>query len=230
MRVEIWSDVACPWCYIGKRRFEAALARFEHADDVEVVWRSFELDPGAPAERKGELVALLARKYGMTPEQAHAAQQNLTDTAAGEGLELHFDRVRSGNTFDAHRLIHLAATHGLRDATKERLLAAYFGEGRLMSDHETLVALALEAGLEDEQEVRRTLADTAFADDVRSDEDDAAELGIGGVPTFIVDRRVGVTGAQPAEVMLELLRQGWARREPVPTEGASEESCSVDGC
>ncbi|MGO9972630.1 MAG: DsbA family oxidoreductase [Solirubrobacteraceae bacterium] len=230
MRVEIWSDVACPWCYIGKRRFEAALARFEHADDVEVVWRSFELDPGAPAERKGELVALLARKYGMTLEQAHAAQQNLTDTAAGEGLELHFDRVRSGNTFDAHRLIHLAATHGLRDATKERLLAAYFGEGKLMSDHETLVALALEAGLRDEQEVRRTLADAAFADEVRSDENDAAELGIGGVPTFIVDRRVGVTGAQPAEVMLELLRQGWARREPVLADGAAGESCGVDGC
>src|ERR1700759_5111828 len=156
MDIEIWSDIACPWCYVGKRRFEAALAQFEHRDEVRVTWRSFELDPEAPAERGGDRAEHLARKYGMSVEQARAAEQQMTETAAGDGLEFRFDVARAGNTFDGHRLVHLAKEHGVQDAMKERLLRAYFSEGRLVSDHETLVGRAEEVGLPAD-EVRATL-------------------------------------------------------------------------
>jgi predicted DsbA family dithiol-disulfide isomerase len=211
--VEIWSDIACPWCYVGKRRFEAALAQFEHRDDVNVTWRSFELDPTAPAERTGDRAERLAEKYGMTVEQARAAEQRLTDVAAGEGLPFRFDIARGGNTFDGHRLVHLAETRGLQDEMKERLLRAYFTEGELMSDHDTLVRLAAEVGL-DEQEVRELLAGDRYADVVRADERTAGELGISAVPTFVIDRQLGASGAQPPEALLDLLRQGWAKRSP----------------
>jgi predicted DsbA family dithiol-disulfide isomerase len=211
--VEIWSDIACPWCYIGKRRFEAALEQFEHRNDVDVTWRSFELDPSAPHERTGDRAERLARKYGMTVEQAREAEQRLTGVAAGEGLDFRFDIARSGTTFDAHRLVRLAEAHDLQDAMKERLLRSYFTEGELMSDHDTLVRMALEVGLE-EQEVRELLAGERYADQVRADERTAGELGISAVPTFVVDRKLGASGAQPPEALLDLLRQGWAKRSP----------------
>ncbi|HWK16987.1 MAG TPA: DsbA family oxidoreductase [Solirubrobacteraceae bacterium] len=211
MELEIWSDIACPWCYIGKRRLETALGRFEHADAVTITWRSFELDPAAPAERPGDLAEQLAGKYGMSIEQARQSGRELTAMAAAEGLAFRFDRVRSGNTFDGHRLVHLAAEHGAQDAMKERLLRAYFSEGRLISDPETLLATGTEVGLP-VPELRELLAGERFADDVRRDEQAASDLGVRGVPTFIVDRRVGVTGAQPPELILQMLRQGWARR------------------
>jgi predicted DsbA family dithiol-disulfide isomerase len=211
--VEIWSDIACPWCYIGKRRFEAALEQFEHRDDVNVTWRSFELDPDAPHERTGDRAERLAEKYGMSVEQAREAEQQLTSVAAGEGLPFRFDIARSGTTFDGHRLVHLAETHDLQDAMKERLLRAYFTEGELMSDHDTLVRLAVEVGLE-EQEVRELLDGDRYADEVRADERTAGELGISAVPTFVLDRKLGASGAQPPDALLDLLRQGWAKRSP----------------
>jgi predicted DsbA family dithiol-disulfide isomerase len=229
MELEIWSDIACPWCYIGKRRFEAALASFEHADELNVTWRSFELDPSAPAERHGDRTEGLARKYGMTIAQAREAEQRVTDTAAQAGLDFRFDIARSGATFDAHRVVHLAAEHGLQDAMKERLLHAYFSEGALMSDHDTLTRLAVEVGVP-EDEVRETLAGDRFAQAVRDDERSAAELGISAVPTFIFDRQVGVSGAQDPEMMLRLLQEGWARRAPVTVIAGEGESCGVDGC
>jgi predicted DsbA family dithiol-disulfide isomerase len=225
--VEIWSDIACPWCYIGKRRFEAALAQFEHRDDVRVTWRSFELDPSAPHEREGEGAARLAEKYGMPVERAREMQRQVTDTAAGEGLDFRLDIQRSGATFDGHRVIHLASEHGLQDAMKERLLHAYFTEGQLMSDHDTLVRLAVEVGL-DEDEVRQMLASDRFADKVRGDERMAGQFGISAVPTFVVDRAIGASGAHPPEALVELLRQGWERGAPVPVI-AGGESCDVDG-
>jgi predicted DsbA family dithiol-disulfide isomerase len=211
--VEIWSDVACPWCYIGKRRFEAALEQFEHRDEVNVTWRSFELDPGAPHERTGDRAERLAEKYGMSVQQARDAEQRLTGVAVEEGLAFRFDIARSGNTFDAHRLVHLAEVHDLQDAMKERLLQAYFREGELMSDHDTLVRLATEVGLEG-QEVRELLAGRRYADEVRADERTARELGISAVPTFVIERKLGASGAQPPEALLDLLRQGWAKRSP----------------
>src|SRR5919112_4498048 len=198
MQVEIWSDIACPWCYIGKRRFEAALASFEHRDEVTVTWRSFELDPGAPHERHGDRAEHLARKYGSTVEHARAMQDHITREAAGEGLDFRFDIARSGNTFDGHRVLHLAAQHGLQDAMKERVMRASLGEGELISDHATLTRLAVEVGLP-EDEVRETLASDRFADEVRADERTAGELGVTAVPFFVVDRKIGAPGAQPPE-------------------------------
>lgn len=211
MQIEIWSDIACPWCYVGKRRFETALAEFEHAEETTVAWRSFELDPSAPLERPGEGAALLAEKYGMTLEQARASQAGLAATAAGEGIEMRFDIQRMGRTFDAHRLVHLAAEHGIQDAVKERLMRAYFTEGALVSDHETLIALAAETGLDSDQ-ARSALAGDGFADEVRADERDAQRFGITAVPTFVADRALGISGAQPAEQLLGFLREAWARQ------------------
>jgi predicted DsbA family dithiol-disulfide isomerase len=211
MDIEIWSDIACPWCYVGKRRFEAALGEFEHRDEVRLVWRSFELDPEAPREREGDRAARLAEKYGMSLQQARDAEQNLTAVAAGDGLEFRFDIARSGATFDAHRIVHLAREHELQDAMKERLLRAYFTEGELVGDHGTLVRLACEVGLA-EDEVRETLAGDRYAEEVRDDELTARKLGITAVPTFVIDRAMGASGAHPPEAMLSLLRQGWANR------------------
>jgi predicted DsbA family dithiol-disulfide isomerase len=226
--VEIWSDVACPWCYIGKRRFEAALAQFEHADDVNVTWRSFELDPSAPPEREGDSATSLAQKYGITVERAKEMHQRVTDAASGEGLRFRLDIQRRGSTFDAHRMIHLAEEHGLQDEMKERLMTAYFTEGELVSDPDTLVRLAAEVGLP-EDEARATATSDRFAEEVRDDERTAAQIGISAVPTFVVDRALGVSGAQPPEQMLELLRQGWVNRTPISVV-AEGESCGIDGC
>jgi predicted DsbA family dithiol-disulfide isomerase len=229
MEIEIWSDVACPWCYVGKRRFEAALEQFEHRDQVDVVWRSFELDPGAPAEREGDRAEHLARKYGMSVERAREAEQQMTDTAAADGLDFHFDVARAGNTFDAHRVVHLARAHGLQDEMKERLLRAYFTEGELVSDADTLSRLAIEVGLPAD-EVTDLLAGDRYAAEVREDEQTATTFGISAVPTFIVDRQLGASGAHPPEAMLQLLRQGWSRRKPPVPVVTGGESCGVDGC
>jgi predicted DsbA family dithiol-disulfide isomerase len=228
MLVEIWSDVACPWCYVGKRRFEQAIAGFEHRDEVQLTWRSFELDPSAPPVIEGDRAARIAAKYGTTVERAREMEQRMVDTAAAEGLSFRFDIARSGTTFDAHRLVHLAAEHDLADAMKERLLRAYFSEGELISDHETLVRLAGEVGL-DRDEVRATLGGERYAAEVRDDEQTAAVLGITAVPTFVIDRAFGVSGAQPPAELLAFLRQGWASRasEPVLATG---DACAADGC
>ena len=214
MHVEIWSDIACPWCYIGKRRFETALAAFPHRDEVTVTWRSFELDPEAPAERPGDQAEHLASKYGMSIEQARASQAQITELAAAEGLHYRFDLLRMGRTFDGHRLVHLGAAHDVQDAVKERLMHGYFEEGALVSDPETLVRLGVEAGLP-EGEIREMLAGDRFAADVRDDEATAGQLGIRGVPFFVVDRRLGVSGAQPADVFIRMLEQGREPAQPV---------------
>jgi predicted DsbA family dithiol-disulfide isomerase len=228
MHVEIWSDIACPWCYVGKRRFEAALAAFEHRDAVRVTWRSFELDPGAPSEQEGDRAEHLARKYGSSVEQARAMQEQMTAVAATEGLAFRFDLARAGNTLDAHRLVHLAAAHGRQDAMKERLLRAYLCEGELMTDHPALERLAVEAGL-DAGETRELLAGDRFATEVREDERTASALGITAVPFFVVDRRMGAAGAQPPEVLGKLLQQGWEARSPLAVVAAGD-ACGPDGC
>ena len=208
MDVEIWSDINCPWCYIGKRRFERALSSFEHAAEVSVTWRSFELDPAAPAESPGNGAARLAEKYGVPLQRARAMERNVSEAAAGEGLEYDLEHARIGSSFDAHRLVHLAQRHGLQDAMEERLFRARFSEGRLVSDLETLVQLASEVGL-DGAEVRATLAADDFTHDVREDELTAQRLGITGVPMFVVDRAFGMSGAQPSEQLVALLEHAW---------------------
>jgi predicted DsbA family dithiol-disulfide isomerase len=229
MNVEIWSDIACPWCYVGKRRFEAALAAFDHRDDVTVTWRSFELDQQAPAERPGERAAHLAAKYGFSVEEARAMEQQMTGVAAGEGLAFRFDIARDGNTFDAHRVLHLAHEHGLQDAVKERFMRGYLGEGELISDHSVLERLAVEAGLPAD-EVRATLASDRFADEVRADEATARSLGINAVPFFVVDRQFGASGAQAPEVLEGLLHRGWEAQRPSMSVVAEGDTCGPDGC
>ena len=229
MRVEIWSDVVCPWCYIGKRRFEAALAAFPHRDEVEVVWRSFELDAGAPLERVGDYAQLLADKYGFPVSQGQDMIDTMTRTAAVEGLDLRFDLARTGNTFDAHRLLHLAHDRGVQDAVKERLVHATFTEGEPIGDAATLVRLVTEAGL-DADEAREVLASDRYAAEVRADEAQARAYGITGVPFFVVDGTYGVNGAQPAEALLQVLDTAWTAAQPLVLAGGSGPGCDGDAC
>jgi predicted DsbA family dithiol-disulfide isomerase len=210
VKVEIWSDVVCPWCYIGKRRFEQALKRFDHAGEVEVEWKSFELDPNAPA-RRGPTLEHLARKYGMSVDDARRMHERMTALAAAEGLEYHLDETQGGNTFDAHRLLQLAKERGLGDAMKERLMLAYFTETEPIGEREVLARLGEELGLTDAAEV---LESDAYADAVRRDEHEARLLGISAVPFFVVDRYYGIEGAQPPEAILETLTRAAAPDTP----------------
>ena len=215
--VEIWSDVVCPWCYIGKRRFEAALERFAHKDQVRLVWRSFELDPDSPRRTPGSLNDILAQKMGTSTAQAAAMNDHVARLAAAEGLDYRLDQAQHGNTFDAHRLIHLAAPHNLQGEAKERLLRAYFTEGQAIGDPETLARLGAEIGIP-AGEVRTMLASDAYAADVRADERRAVILGIRGVPFVAIDELYGVSGAQPPEVFLDALERAWTASHP-PTAG-----------
>ncbi len=218
LQVMVWSDVVCPWCAIGKHRLEAAIAKFARRDEVEVVWRSFELDPSAPAVRAGDNATHLAQKYRRTKAQAEAMIQSVIDTAAKDGLDLHLNRARSGNTFDAHRLLHLALEKGVQNEVKSRFLRGYMTEGQAIGDHEVLVRLATEAGL-DPQEVRAVLESDRYANDVREDEEMARELGVRGVPFFVFGGKLAVSGAQPMEVLLGALEE---------VEGSPPRTCSVD--
>jgi predicted DsbA family dithiol-disulfide isomerase len=204
LQVEIWSDVVCPWCYIGKRRFEAAVDQFPH--EVEVTWRSFELDPGAPAVREHTATEHLAAKYGMSREQAEASHAQMTALAAQEGLEYHFERARGGNSFDAHRLIHLATANGLQDEAMERVMRGYFTEGVPIGDREALIEIGAELGVD----ARAALESDEYAEAVREDEQLAQRIGIQGVPFFVLDRRYGVSGAQPAEILVQALEKACA--------------------
>ena len=215
MKVEIWSDVVCPWCYVGKRRFESALGRFEHRGEVEVVWRAFELDPAAPRRRELSAAEHLAAKYGRSLEQVAASWARLTALAEAEGLEFHLDRAQGGSTFDAHRLIHLGAECGLQDEVKERFLRACFTESAPIGEPEVLERLALEVGLP-AGEVAELLATDRFAAEVREDERRAHLFGIQGVPFFAIDERYGVSGAQSAELLLEALAAARAEHETAP--------------
>ncbi|MFF9276493.1 DsbA family oxidoreductase [Streptomyces griseosporeus] len=235
MRVEIWSDIACPWCYVGKARFEKALAAFPHRDDVEVVHRSFELDPGRAKGDAGPVVPMLAKKYGMSEAQAQAAEDNVGAQAAAEGLEYRTRGRDHGNTFDMHRLLHFAKEQGRQDQLVQIFYRANFAEERSVftEGDERLVELAAEAGL-DADAARKVLADPdAYAADVRADEREAAQLGATGVPFFVLDRKYGVSGAQPAEVFAQALAQAWGERSPLTLidQGRGDaDACGPDGC
>jgi predicted DsbA family dithiol-disulfide isomerase len=209
MEVEIWSDVVCPWCYMGKRRFEQALASFEHRDKVQVTYRSFELDPAAPPGVTSPTVEMLAQKYGMSAHRAEQAQRQMEERAAADGLTFRMSGLRSGNTRDAHRLLQLAKSGGLQDQLMERLQRAYFTEQDSIFDHDSLTRLAVEAGL-DGDEVADVLASDRYADHVDTDEAMARALGATGVPLFVIDRRYGISGAQPAETIADVLERAWA--------------------
>lgn len=215
MRIDVWSDVVCPWCYLGKRRLESALELFDHRDDVGVVWHSFELDPSAPRRRPESALEHLGRKYGMSPEQVEASWARMTKLGAEEGIEYHLDRTQRGSSFDAHRLIHLGAELGRQDEVKERLLRAYFTESEAIGEPDVLARLGVEAGLPAD-DVDDLLGSDRFTTEVRDDERRARELGISGVPHFVIDDRYAVSGAQSVEVLLAALTQGWSERALTP--------------
>jgi predicted DsbA family dithiol-disulfide isomerase len=211
VRVEIWSDLVCPWCYLGKHRFERALAAFEHRDDVEVVHHSFQLDPSFPRGESRPTHEILAERYGMTLEQAEATNAQMEQRAADDGLEYHLAGVRMGNTVDGHRLVHLAAAHGLADEVVDRFYRAHFTEQRSLFTHHSLVELAAEAGL-DAGEARAVLASDTYEAEVEADGRRARELGATGVPFFVLDNRYGVAGAQSTEVFAGVLERAWSER------------------
>lgn len=231
MRVDIWTDLSCPWCYVGQARFEKALAAFPHRDEVEVVHRSFELDPTRAKGDAEPIIKVLMETHGWSEAQSHANEENLSRQSAALGLPYVMGRDH-GNTFDMHRLLHFAKEQGRQHAMVTRLYRANFGEERsVFDDDERLVALAAEAGL-DPEAARAVLADpTAYADEVRADEREAARLGVSGVPFVVVDGTYGISGAQAPEVFTRALTEAWATHSPLQVIGAPDaHTCGPDGC
>jgi len=229
MRIDVWSDVVCPWCWLGKARLEKALAAFPHGQHVEVVFRSFELDPGAPKERDISTNEMLAKKYGLRPAQIAAMHERIRGMGLADGVEFRFDRTRTSNTFDAHQIIHLASAEGRQKMMLDRLFRAQFYEGVRIGDRGELVRLATESGLE-RAGVDAALDDQRFAPAVRDDEAQAHALGISGVPFYVVDGRFGVSGAQSVEVLRRVFDEAWARRSITggdPQAGACDDGCPV---
>jgi predicted DsbA family dithiol-disulfide isomerase len=212
MHIDIWSDVVCPWCYLGKRRLERALEDFDHRADVTIAHRSFQLDPSRPRHETTSRRRMLMAKYHMTEDQVRTMDQRMEQTAAADGLTYHLsDAGQTGNTLDAHRLLHLAKARGREDAMLDRLYRAYFGEQRSVFDTESLVALAAEAGLEAD-EARQVLDSDAYGQEVAADLQEARMLGVNGVPFFVLDGRYAVSGAQAVEVFKQALAHAWANR------------------
>ena len=208
MKVDIWSDIRCPFCYIGKRKFEAALAQFEHKDQVEVEWHSFELDPNATTNPDLDAVDSLANKYGKPREWAEKMHENVTQTAAEVGLKFNLGISVVANSFDAHRLIQLAKSEGLGDEMEEKLFEAHFMLGKDISDHQTLTDLGSSVGLE-KLTVTAMLNNDDFTDEVRYDEQMAKNIGVRGVPFFVFNQKLAVSGAQPPETFLGAMNQAF---------------------
>jgi predicted DsbA family dithiol-disulfide isomerase len=230
MRIEVWSDVVCPWCYIGKRRLETALAGFPH--EVEVVWRSFQLDPGAPAVPTETVAESLGRKYGGGPEAGARMIDNVEAVAAEEGLVYRLHQAQRANTVDAHRLLHLALEDGgpaLQGALKEGLLAAYFTHARNVADHDVLREVAVEAGL-DPARISDVLAGDDYREAVYTDIAQAQAYGAGGVPFFVIEQKYGVSGAQPAEALRQVLDRAWQDVHPSLQMVGGGDACGPEGC
>ncbi|MFG1707290.1 DsbA family oxidoreductase [Nonomuraea sp. M3C6] len=224
LTVDIWSDLVCPWCYVGKRRFETALAGFSRRADVRVRWRSFELDPGGGTEPVLTLPERSHRDLGGTRAETDRRMAMLTELAAKEGLTYRLDRARAVNSFDAHRLMHYADHEGRGEEVREHLMRAYTADGAILTDRDTLVGIAADGGL-DPSQTREMLERGDFADAVRADERRAMELGVSGVPTFVFAERYAVSGAQPVEVFAQLLDRAWRELAPSAGDGV----CAVEG-
>ena len=230
MQVEIWSDIACPWCFIGKRRFEAAVAEF--GEPVEVTYRSYQLDPTLPPHDPRSEVDYLVERKGMPRDQVVAMVAHVTQEAAGEGLTYDFDHLVVANSFTAHRLLHHAAGFGRTAALKEALLSAHFEHGRDIGDPDTLVELAASVGL-DAEAAREVIMSKAFTDEVRADFAQAREVGVTGVPFFVFEDQYAVSGAQPSAVFVDVLKQvrDLTRRQPIQlVSNEVGEACGPDGC
>ncbi len=223
MRIDVWSDILCPFCHVGRRHLELALEQFEHADEIGVVWHSFMLDASAPTQDPRPMPQLISEKYGTSVGDAVAQHERMAADAAEVGLDFQWEKVVAGNSFDAHRLIHFARAEGREDEVAERVMRAWYSEGASIGDHDTLVRLAVEAGLE-EDAVRALLAGDDHGIDVRTDVALATQIGINAVPTFVLDQKYAVSGAQPVEVMLDALRQVW------DLQGTEPEAQEAGGC
>ncbi|AOZ94432.1 DsbA family oxidoreductase [Paenibacillus crassostreae] len=228
MKIEFWSDIVCPWCYIGKRRFEKALSQFEHQAEVEVIWRSYELDPSSP-RLSGDIIEGLSKKIGRSIEEVKQMTEQITALAAQEGLEYRFDIMKSGNTLDAHRLIHFANSKGLIEEVSELLYHSYFTEGLPVGDVEALIQIGVKAGLEP-IETRNVLESDMYTDEVRADENRAHSLNISGVPFVLVGEKYGVSGAQSADVFLQAIRQAWNEAHPISFVGEAGNQCDDGNC
>lgn len=232
MKVEIWSDIMCPFCYIGKRRFEEALAGFPDKDKIEVEWKSFQLNPDLRSQPGKDVYDHLAEMKGQSRDWSVAMHDQLAQTAKAAGLTYNFDKAVIANSFDAHRLIQLAKKNGLGDAAEERIFHAYFTEGKDVADLNVLQTLGEEIGL-NKEEVNKVLHSKEYADAVNNDVHEAQRLNIRGVPFFVLDRKYGVSGAQPAEAFTQALNQAfgeWKSTQPLQTpDGLNGEVCTPDG-
>lgn len=214
MKIEIWSDFACPFCYIGKQHLEAALNQFERKDNVEVVFRSFELDPHAERDVDHDVHDMLVTKYGMSREQAIAMNENVGNKAKEVGLSFQFDNLILTNTFDAHRLAQYATKQGKMNQMAQELFQAYFTDSRHLGDHETLAELAVKVGL-NRDEALKVLAGTDYSAEVRVDEEEAIRLGVRGVPFFIIDNKYSISGVQSSDMFLKALQTAWVESKPL---------------
>lgn len=231
MKVEIWSDVVCPFCYVGKRKFENALGQFAHRDDVQIEWKSFQLTPDFVPVPGESIHALLAKKKGVSEAESRRVSDQMVLIAKEVGLAYDFDQTIPANTFLAHQLIHFGAHHGQQGAMKERLFAAYYLESQDINSVDTLAKLAAEIGL-DADEARRELLAGTYAHEVRRDEYEAQQIQVRGVPFFVFDDKYAVSGAQPSEVFAEVLDTVWAEAHPKtqPVMLANGPACGPDGC
>ncbi|MBS1624142.1 MAG: DsbA family oxidoreductase [Bacteroidetes bacterium] len=229
MTVEIWSDIMCPFCYIGKRRFEEGLAAFAQRDQVNVVWRSFQLDPDLKTDPGMSVNQMLAAKKGWSVEQAAMMNDRVTGMAREAGLDYHLDKAVVANSWDAHRFSHLAAQHGVQDRAEEALFHAYFTEGKNTADHEVLAAIGEQLGIS-RDETLAMLGSDAYADAVQHDMERAQQIGVQGVPFFVLDNRYAVSGAQEGKTFAGALQAAWEARGPLTRAGTDENSCGPDGC
>ncbi len=232
MRIDIWSDVMCPFCYMGKRRLEAALDATGRTKDVEVVWHSFQLDPTMKSQPGKDVYSYLAERKGQSKDWSVRVHNQVAQQAAADGLTYNFDKAVIANSYDAHRLVQLAKTKGLGDAAEEMLFRAYFTDGKDISSHNTLLQMGMELGMS-AIEVGEMLNSTAFADKVDEDIATAQELGINGVPFFVINGKYGISGAQPVGVFTDGLSKAWSEYEqnkPQPVTTAEDNTCGLDGC
>ncbi len=231
MRVAVWSDVICPFCYIGKRKLERALTRFPARDRIEITWKSFQLQPDVRTDPAMNALRHLAVRKGWSMDFARQAAADVSGRAREVGLDFHYDKTIVANTFDAHRLAHFATSRGLGDEMQEALFKAYFTDGRNIGDHATLVELATGVGLP-ASDVRSVLASDSFADEVRRDIDEALQMGIAGVPFFVFDGKYAVSGAQDESVFLQALERsvvGWTNAGPRTAAESQQAACDLDG-
>jgi len=232
MKIEIWSDIMCPFCYIGKRNFESALEQFTHKNQIEVVWKSFQLDPNMPETSNESQEDYLVKRKGMNRQQVSSMLANVTQTAKNAGLDFHFEKAITANSFKAHRLIQLAKENNKGNQAEEVLFKAFFSEGKNITDNNTLIQLGKEIGL-DEDQINAAFTDDKYAYLAKQDIQEAAQIGVSGVPFFVIDRKYAISGAQPVEAFLEALEKSfaeWQKLNPeIKLEVTKGSSCSTDG-